>query len=251
MKQRLLFTAFAILVILSIWHVLSFSGIINKLFLPSPVNVFDKLVNLFATGEVYPDIVATLYRTNVGFLIGSIIGILVGLVMGYYKRVYDSLEFIVDFFRSIPATALFPLFLLFFGIGDETKIAVVVFASSMIVIVNTMYGVRHRSEVRIRFAKTLNLEKISLFKKVILPDAMPHIFAGLRIAISISLILAVVTEMFIGTSVGLGRRIIDAELVYRIPEMYATIIVAGIIGYLLNWLILFVEKRKIHWSGKY
>ena len=250
MKQKILFTMFAIFILLIIWSLLSVSGVINKLFLPTPLEVAGKLIDLIGTGEIFPDIFATLYRTLIGFLIGSTVGIVIGLVMGYYKKIYNSLEFIVDFFRSIPATALFPLFLLFFGIGDEAKIAVVIFASSLIVIVNTMYGVRHRSQIRSNFAKTINLEKINLFKKVILPDAMPHIFAGLRIAISISLILAVVTEMFIGTSLGLGRRIIDAQLVYRIPEMYSAIILTGILGYLINWLVLFVERRKIHWSGK-
>ena len=250
MKEKILLTLLSVFALIIIWSLLSVSGLINKLFLPTPLEVAGKLIDLIATGEVFPDILATLYRTLIGFLAGSMLGISIGLVMGYYKKVYDSLEFIVDFFRSIPATALFPLFLLFFGIGDEAKIVVVVFASSLIVIVNTMYGVRNRSQIRSNFAKTIRLSNLNLFKKVILPDSMPHIFAGLRIAISISLVLAVVTEMFIGTSFGLGRRIVDAQLVYRVPEMYAAIILTGIIGYLINWIVLFVEKRKIHWRGK-
>ncbi len=250
MRQKILLTLSAIFILLVIWFMLSASDLINKLFLPTPLEVAGKLSNLIATGEILPDIIATLYRTIIGFLIGCAIGISIGLVMGYYEKIYNSLEFIVDFFRSVPATALFPLFLLFFGIGDEAKIAVVVFASSLIIIVNTMYGVRNRSQIRTAFAKTLKLGKFDLFKKVILPDSMPHIFAGLRIAVSISLILAVVTEMFIGTSIGLGRRIMDAQLVYRIPEMYAAIILTGTIGYLINWFVLFIERKKIHWSGK-
>jgi NitT/TauT family transport system permease protein len=250
MRQKLLLTSLTIFIALAIWTVLYFSGLVNKLLLPTPVEVFLKLVELFRTGDIFPDIAATLHRTIAAFLIGAFIGISVGLFMGYYKRVYSALEFIVDFFRSIPATALFPLFLLFLGIGDEAKIAAVVFATSFIVIVNTMYGVIHRSQVRTQFAKTLKIEGFNLFKKVILPDAAPHIFAGLRVAISISLIVVIVTEMFIGTTFGLGRRIIDSQLVYNIPEMYAAIILTGIIGYLINWFVLYFERKKIHWSGK-
>lgn len=250
MRHRILYTALTIFVVLVLWSLLSFSGIVNKLLLPTPLEVFVKLADLMGSGQILPDVAATLYRTISAFLIGSAIGVAVGLIMGYYKKVYDSLEFIVDFFRSIPATALFPLFLLFFGIGDEAKIAVVVFATSFIVIVNTMYGVRHRSRVRTQFARTLKITGFNLFRKVILPDAAPHIFAGLRIAISISLIVVVVTEMFIGTNFGLGRRIIDSQLVYNIPEMYAAIILTGIIGYLINWFVLYFERKKIHWSGK-
>ncbi len=250
MRPKILYTIMTIFIALAIWSLLSFFGLVNKLLLPTPVEVFLKLIDLFRSGTIFPDIAATLYRTVAAFLIGSSIGVLVGLVMGYYKRVYSALEFIVDFFRSIPATALFPLFLLFFGIGDEAKIAAVVFATSFIVVVNTMYGVRHRSQVRTNFARTLKIEGFDLFKKIILPDAAPHIFAGLRVAISISLIVVVVTEMFIGTTFGLGRRIIDSQLVYNIPEMYAAIIITGIIGYLINWFVFFVERKKIHWSGK-
>ncbi len=250
MKEKISFGLLAIFVILVVWHIISSSGIINKLFLPSPLEVFWKLVELIGTGEIFPHIAATLYRTVAGFLIGSAVGVSIGLIMGYYKKIYSSMEFVVDFFRSIPATALFPLFLLFFGIGDEAKIAVVVFSSSLIIIVNTMYGVKNRSVIRTNFAKTLRIKRFNLFRKVILPDASPHIFAGLRIAISIALILTVVSEMFIGTSVGLGKVIIDAQLVYRIPEMYVAIILTGIIGYLINRLVLFIERKKVHWSGK-
>jgi NitT/TauT family transport system permease protein len=250
MRQKLLLTMAGVAVALSFWAAASMSGIVSKLLLPTPVEVFSTFVSLFSEGKMLPDVAATLYRTIVGFLLGAGVGIPVGLLMGYYRRVYDALEFLVDFFRSIPATALFPLFLLFFGIGDESKIFAVVFATSFIVTINTMYGVRHRSRIRTNFARTLKMGSFDLFKKVILPDAAPHIFAGLRIAISISLIVVIVTEMFIGTSVGLGRRIMDSQLVYDIPEMYASIIMAGIVGYLINRSVMLLEKKKVHWGGR-
>ncbi|MBL7160578.1 MAG: ABC transporter permease [Candidatus Aenigmarchaeota archaeon] len=248
--MKILYSALIPVLIIVGWYFASFFSIINPLFLPSPDAVFIRLGEMLLSGEIIPDALATLGRMFVGFAISILVGLPIGLVMGYYRRVYYSLEFVVDFFRSIPATALFPLFLLFFGIGDEAKVAVVVFACSLIIIVNTMYGVRHSQEGRILAARTMRAGKMDMFMKVIFPGALPEIFTGLRIAASFSLVLVVVTEMFIGTSMGLGRIIIDAQLVYRIPEMYAAIVLAGVIGYLINLGVQQVERRVVHWAGK-
>jgi len=238
------------ILIIIVWYFVSFFNLINTLFLPSPDVVFIKLGKLLISGKIIPDILATLVRMFAGYFIATLIGIPIGLLMGYYKKVYNSLEFVVDFFRSVPATALFPLFLLFFGIGNEAKIAVVVFAASLIIIVNTMYGVRHGKQLRIIAAKTMKADKFDMFRKVIFPEALPEIFAGLRIAVSLSLVLVIVTEMFVGTMVGLGHIIIDAQLVYKIPEMYAAIILVGIIGYVINVAVRKLEERIVHWKGK-
>lgn len=240
-----------VIALILLWQTASSLHWVNALFLPSPLEVAQIIwTQIFITGEIIPDIIATVCRFIVGYAIAVVVGITLGILMGYSDKVYNALEFIVDFFRSIPSTALFPLFLLLFGIGDEAKIAVVVWSASLIILVNTMYGVRHASKLRMLVARTLKASKLKLLTKVIIPEALPSIFAGLRIALSISMIVVIVTEMFIGTNVGLGRRIIDAQLVYRIPDMYAAIIITGILGYLLNQFFLFYERKTIHWSGR-
>ena len=246
-KLSLFFVPFLLILI---WYVVSAFNLINPLLLPSPETVFAKLIEFIINGSIFPHIFATLGRMFIGYSMAIIIGIPIGLIMGYYKKIYNYMEFIVDFFRSIPATALLPLFLLFFGIGNKSKIAVVVFAASLIIIINTMYGVRNVKESRIIAAKIIKTERVDLFKKVILPDSLPSIFTGLRIAISLSLILIIVTEMLIGTKIGLGKIIIESQLVYKIPDMYAAIILTGIIGYLINQGVHITEKKIVHWSGK-
>lgn len=224
---------------------------VSPLFLPSPVEVVQVgYSQLFVTGELWADILATLARMLAGFVIAAVAGIAIGLAVGYFARLHEALSFVIDFFRSIPATALFPLFLLFFGIGDEAKIAVAVWACSFVVIINTAYGVHHASTLRLRVARTLGARDLFLFKNVVLPESLPHVFAGLRIALSYSLVVVIVTEMFIGTNIGLGRRIIDAQLVYRVPEMYVAIICAGVLGYAANRLFTAIEHRAVHWAGK-
>ncbi|MBT7090872.1 MAG: ABC transporter permease, partial [Candidatus Marinimicrobia bacterium] len=215
MKNKKIYYFIVPLIIIIIWAILSNLKIISPLFLSTPQAVFLEIIRLFSSGEIINDILFTLYRTFIGFLIACIIGIPIGLLMGYYDKIYHSLEFIVEFFRSIPATALFPLFILSFGIGDSSKIALTAWAAGLILIINSMYGVHLGKELRIKSAKTMKISGFNLFKKIIFPEALPQIFSGMRIAISLSLVIVIVTEMFIGTNFGLGHRIINAQLVYR------------------------------------
>src|SRR3989339_1722772 len=225
MENKKFYSVIVPLIILAVWVIFSHLKIISPLFLPPPQAVFLELINLFVSGLILPDIFYTLYRAFLGFIIACLIGIPLGLLMGYSNKIYYSLEFIVEFFRSIPATALFPLFLLFFGIGDQSKIALTAWASGLVLIINSMYGVHLGKELRIKSAKTMRISGFNLFKKIIFPEALPQIFSGMRIAISLALVIVIVTEMFIGTNFGLGHRIIDAQLVYKISEMYAVILI--------------------------
>jgi len=250
MKNKKIYYIIVPFIILVIWAFFSNLKLISPLFLSTPQAVFLKIINLFSSGAILPDILFTFYRTLLGFIIACLIGIPLGLLMGYSNKIYYSLEFIVEFFRSIPATALFPLFLLFFGIGDQSKIALTAWAAGLVLIINSMYGVHLGKELRIKSAKTMRISGFSLFQKIIFPEALPQIFSGMRIAISLSLVIVVVTEMFIGTNFGLGHRIIDAQLVYKIPEMYATIFIVGVLGFLINKGFIYSEKKVVHWKGK-
>ena len=216
MKNKKFYYILVPLIILVVWAVFSNLKLVSPLFLPTPQTVFLEIINLFASGVILLDIFHTLYRAFLGFIIACLIGIPLGLLMGYSNRIYYSLEFIVEFFRSIPATALFPLFLLFFGIGDQSKIALTAWTAGLVLIINAMYGVHLGKELRIKSAKTMRMSGFNLFQKIIFPEALPQIFSGMRIAVSLALVIVIVTEMFIGTNFGLGHRIIDAQFVYRI-----------------------------------
>lgn len=248
MKNNKRYYVIVPLTIILSWFVITSLKLISPLFLSTPMEVFSETISLFISGGILTDIYYTLYRAFFGFIIACLIGIPIGLLMGYYDKIYSSLEFVVEFFRSIPATALFPLFLLFFGIGDQSKIALTAWAASLVLIINSMYGVHLGKKLRIKAAKTMHIKGFNLFKKIIFPEALPQILGGMRIAISLSLVIVVVTEMFIGTNFGLGFRIINAQLVYKIPEMYSVIFLTGIFGYILNKIFISVEKKMVHWT---
>lgn len=238
------------ILLILIWAITSQLQFVDNFFLPDPLTTIKELFGLLVSGSIIDDLMATLIRVGLSFLIAVIVGLPIGLILGRAERIYRSVEFIIDFFRSTPATALFPLFLLVFGITDKSKIAVAAFASMLIIIFNTAYGVMHTKKSRVLAAQIMGATKAQIFQWVLFWESLPQTFIGLRSAVSLSLVLIIVTEMFIGTTSGLGRRIIDSQITYEIPTMYATILLTGIVGYLLNFLFLATEKSFLHWSGK-
>ncbi|MFZ1735856.1 MAG: ABC transporter permease subunit, partial [Candidatus Moraniibacteriota bacterium] len=192
----------------------------------------------------------TLRRVLSAFFAALIFGIPLGLWLGRMETMYRSIEFVIDFFRSTPATALFPLFLLVFGVTDASKIAVAAFTSMLLIIFNTAHGVMYAKKSRILAATIMGATETQIFRLVLFWESLPQIFVGLRSALSMSLVVIVAAEMVIGTSSGLGRRIIDAQVTYEIPTMYAAILLSGIVGYALNMCFLILEKKLLHWNGR-
>jgi len=169
--------------------------------------------------------------------------------LGSFKDIYEYLEWFIDFFRSVPVSAMFPLFLIFFGFGDRSKIAMAAWATGFILLVNTIHGVWSTKENRKIMALTKRATKSQILTKITLPETLPFIFAGMRIGISWNLIVVIVAEMFIGTQYGLGHIIYDASIIFDTPMVIAGIMIIGSIGLIVNSLIVFIEKRTIHWKG--
>ncbi len=235
------------LLLLGLWGMLTEFHVIESFFFPGPKATVAALLHLLSS-NLHKDIIATVVRALQAFGIAAIVGVPFGLLLGKNEKVYRSIEFIIDFFRSMPATALFPLFLLIFGIGSSSKVAVAAFGALLIIMFNTAYGVIHSKKIRILAAKLMGASQWQMFKWIIFWESLPQTFVGLRNGISLTLAIVVVTEMFIGTDVGLGRRIIDSQIVFNIPAMYAAIIMTGVVGYLLNYALLQAEQRVVHWT---
>lgn len=232
-----------------LWFLLSATNIFPSLLLPPPQKIIEGFYQLFAQNALAYDLFFTLYRMIIGLLIGLFLGVSIGLAIGFWPSGKYALPWI-DFLRSIPGAALFPIFMLFFGLGEAAKISLVIFASALIIAFNTVQGIKNINTTRLMVAKTLRLDKAKTLCSIILPEALPFISVGVRHAISYSLIMVIVSEMFIGAELGLGRRIVDFHLTYDTGKMYAVIILTGIIGHVLNHLYLFFESKKIHWVGK-
>ncbi|HBU06684.1 MAG TPA: hypothetical protein DEB09_01225 [Candidatus Magasanikbacteria bacterium] len=244
MKSNIL----GILIILVIWELLSLS--VNRLFLPSPLEVVNNLYELSQKSGLYVDIWATFKRTIIGLLLGTVVGVSLGTLMGSCRPLYKTLRLPMDFIRSIPPTALFPLFIVLFGLGDTVKIFVASWASCLIVLVNTLYGFQSISNTRLLVGKLKNFSFFKTVRLIILPSILPFVTAGIRVSLSFALIVELVAEMFLGSNNGLGHRIFAASSVLAMEEVYVGILLIGILGYVLNSFLLLIEHKFIHWSGK-
>lgn len=238
------------IIILGLWSAVTAAGLVRPLFLPAPWHVFNALFTLIADGQLWQDLGATLYRTMAAFLIAGALGLVVGVPLGAWQKLYESLEVVFDFFRSMPSPALIPLAMLLFGIGDASRIAVAAFTCTLINAVQAAYAVRSVPQHRVLSARLAGAKGLFMVTHVLVPSVLPGVVAGWRITLSLALIIIVVTEMFIGTRVGLGIRIYELHLMFRSSEMYATILVVGLTGYLLNKSLEIVEMRFIHWTGR-
>ena len=238
------------LLLIAVWWIAAKGGWVNKDLLPSPIETLrDTAANIWS-GSMTKDFSRTLIRVAYSIVIAIVAGVPVGIVLGAKASIYRSVEFIVDFFRSTPATALFPLFLLLFGLGDLAKVAVAAFAAWLVIVFNVAYGVMNARQTRILAARSMGASSLRIFRDVIFFETLPQTFVGLRTAVSLALVVIIVAEMFIGATDGMGHRIIDAQISYSLTDMYGSILVAGAMGYGLNLALLFLERSVIHWSGK-
>ncbi|NCZ47520.1 MAG: ABC transporter permease [Betaproteobacteria bacterium] len=232
------------------WDLSVRSGLIKAILLPLPWDTLTTLFHGMAGGPLLFDFYVTLYRTILAFAIAVFAGMPLGILLGSNERAYRSVEFLIDFFRSTPASALIPLFLLIFGTSDINKIAIAAFGAWLLVVFNCAYGVINARKQRIAAAKVMGATRWQIFKDVLIWESLQASFVGLRSAVSMALVIVVVAEMFIGSESGLGHKIINAQQVMNTKMMYAAIVSAGILGYLLNVLFLRIERRIVHWSGR-
>jgi sulfonate transport system permease protein len=233
-----------------VWDLAVRLGFIKPILLPTPADTVAALITGLAGGPLLTDFAMTVWRTLQAFLIAAVVGVPLGVLLGSNEKAYRSVEFLIDFFRSTPSSALIPLFLLIFGVSDVNKVAIAAFGALLIVVFNSAYGVINARKQRVMAARVMGASRWQIFKDVLVWESLQPSFVGLRSAVSMALVIVIVAEMFIGSDTGLGHRIIDAQQVLNVKSMYAAILAAGALGYALNILFLVAERRIVHWSGR-
>jgi NitT/TauT family transport system permease protein len=238
---------------LVVWTAIVHSGMLSSRLVPSPFELLVQAVSLLSGGYVstplYAHVGASLARTLVGFTIAVLLGVPLGLLIGRV-RTLEALFFPwFAFLRPIPAIAFVPLVILWFGIGEFSKISVIFFSSFLYITVHTIAAVKGVPEQLLRAGSSLGAKHRKLFVYVILPAALPQILTGIRIGSAVSWTLVVAAEL-VAAQVGLGYMIMDAATFFRVKDVYVGLIAIGIIGFLLESTIAFVEQRVVHWHGK-
>jgi NitT/TauT family transport system permease protein len=221
----------------------------TRTFLPPLSEDLRALWGLVADGELAEHLLASIGRSAAGFAIAVAVGVPLGLLIGWYRPVARFLQPLLELARNTAALALLPVFTLLLGIGELSKISLVVYACVWPVLLNTIAGVHTVDPLLVKAARSLGLSSPRLFRKVILPAAVPTVFTGIRLAASYSILVLVAAEM-VGAKAGLGYLINTTQVNFLIPQMYAGIIAVSVLGVLVNQGFVALERRFSTWRPK-
>ena len=233
-------------ILLSLWEYGARASPTLQFYIPPVSQIFAALVQLFVSGQVADHLLSTLSRFLEGYVIAALLAVSLGILLGYFRFAYSLLETLIEFLRPMPSVAIIPVAVLALGIGDRMIVAVTVYASLWPMLVNTIDGVRNIEPTLIDTARTFGLSRRLILWRIILPAASPYIVTGLRISLSIALILVTTAEMIAGSR-GMGFFILDQERSFNSGNMYAGIIVVAVLGYALNRLFLVLETTALRW----
>ena len=243
----LLIAVLAFAAIFGIWSYASYGLKVDDLFLPSPDQVLTSAINMFTQENFLSDIRMSVQRVLIGFVISAVVGIPLGLVIGTYAPIAAALEPVFSFFRYLPASAFIQLFILWIGIGEGSKISIIIVGSLAQIILMVATNVRNVSVSLIEVSYTLGVSRAGVFWKVILRKALPDIMDTLRMVLGWAWTYIIVAEM-IGASEGVGFMITQAGRQFRISKIFVGIIVIGLIGLALDMLMMFLKKVLFPWN---
>lgn len=234
------------IVIIAIWEFGSQSGIISPIALPAPSEAFSAIQDLVRTGQLWTHLQASLYRLSVGWFFGSMLGVTIGLAIGLFSIARAGLSPIVSALFPIPKIALLPLFIVWFGIGEGSKVATILFGTFFPTVIATYGGVDNVDRNLIRMGQSFGLSWLSIVRKIIIPGALPAILSGFRISASIAIVLLVAAEM-IGAQYGIGAYILMAGAIFATDQLIAGVAMLSILGLTIGWLIGKAEQYFLNW----
>jgi NitT/TauT family transport system permease protein len=246
--RRLFTRSGAIVAFIALWEIAPRIGLAEPAFLPPFTEVLKTGWELARNGQLESHIAASLSRSLIGFGVAIAYAVPLGLAIGWFKRLADVLSPLLEVFRNTAPLALLPVFLLLLGIGEPSKIALVIYSCSWPILLNTISGVRNVDPLLIKSAKTMGLSPVDLLRKVVLPASIPSVFVGIRLAGAYSLLVLVAAEM-VGAKAGLGYLIIYSQYNFQIPHMYVGILTTTVLGVGFTQLLIAVERRLSGWKA--
>jgi taurine transport system permease protein len=243
----------SVLTLAFVWYTGSALGLVNPIFWPSPGAVWDQFMSISTDGyrnfSLWEHIWASLYRILVGFGLGCLIGIPLGFAMGLSKIIRGWFDPMVEFFRPIPPLAFIPLVIIWSGIGERSKILLLFFAALWIMVIAARAGVGSVKLTKIHAAYSLGASKKQILLHVILPNSLPEIFTGMRVAMGVCWGTVVAAELVAAES-GVGFMIMVASKFLATDIVVLGVIIVGLIGYSIDILMRQIEARLIPWKGK-
>lgn len=239
---------YGIVAIVVLWELTPRLGWIDTQFFPPPTAILDEGRKLIAKGEFFVQVVASLRRVVTGLAAALAVGVPVGFLLGgWFPRLTAFIRPLLRLFGQINAFSLFPLFVLFFGIGELAKFCIIFWSSLWPILFTTISGVQRVDPSFVKVARSMGSSRLSLFRKVLFPAALPSIFTGVRLGASVAFLMLIAAEM-IGASAGLGWVVLNSSQNYLIPRLYLAAAVIAVLGMGMNYSLHFLEARTIRWK---
>ena len=241
--RRLLMGTISIGFALLLWH-LSVGTLFNPALVPTPEQTLSKAWRMMLTGELFRHVAVSMRRVLVGYVVGCVVGIAVGALIGRVRIVRELADPMLELIRPISPVAIVPLAMLWFGIGELSKFFVIIYATVIIVLLNTAAGVSRTPVTRIRAARCLGASEYEVFVKIILPSAVPYVLTGMRVALGFSFMGIVAAEL-IGASEGLGFLIMNSQMLLQTDQLFVGLLSLGIVGLIVDRIFRAVLARSM------
>ena len=239
---RLVKSVLIFFIILLLWKITNYLGIWSDYILPSPEKVYSTFLNMISDGSIFINVYASMKRVLIGFAISTAIGVPLGIFFGIYSGVYEYFKSLINFLRNTPPLALIPMLILWFGIGEESKIIIIVLASFFPIFTSTLKGIKNCDSKLIEVGRVFEFSKLQIIFKIIIPNAILDIAVGLKLALGYSF-RAIIGAELVAASSGLGYLISDGKEMSRSDVVIVGIIVIGLLGIITDYIFSIIVKK--------
>ncbi len=236
--------------LLAAWQAAGDLGFISTLLFPTPLTIAETFWRLSESGELWGNLAVSMRRAALGFGLGGGLGLLTGLLVGLFRRSERALDPSIQMIRMIPHLALVPLFVLWFGIGEESKVLLIAKGAFFPLYINTFIGIRNSDNKLFDVTRVLGFSPLKRIVRLVIPAAMPNILLGVRISLGVAWLGLVVAELIASTE-GIGYMMSDARQFSKTPIVFVGIIVFALVGKLTDSLVRLLERRLLHWQDGY
>ena len=248
-KSKIVKTSISVAIILLIWTIITKMQLVSSYVLPSPTKVFNSFIKMIQSGEIFEDIYISYLRVLQGFFIATLLAFLLAMVRVTLPKYNDYYENIVQFLKNVPPLSLIPLLILWLGIGEITKISIIVLTSFFPIYLNTVKGFESCDKKLLEVGQVYGYSKLNSFLKIRLPYAMSDILVGLRIGLGYSW-RAIISAEMIAASTGLGHMILFAQQMSRTDKVIVGILVIGVVGYITDRLFALIIDKTLKGSSE-
>lgn len=233
--------------VIILWQLLGHYGMISEMLFPTPYTITDSFITLASSGDLWTNLRISVARALSGFLLGGGLGLFFGILVGLFRRSEKLLDPSLQMIRMIPSLAVVPLFILWFGIGEESKVLLIAKGAFFPLYINTFMGIRGVDNKLFEVSRVLGFSRLKQIRRLVLPAAVPYIMLGVRLSLGLSWLGLVVAELIASTS-GIGYMMSDARQFADTPVVFVGIIIFALAGLLSDTIVRLIERRLLRWE---